>query len=44
MLPFLCDDEYGQSVQTKQKDKIKVIVEQQKEVGSTCGASCTYMG
>ncbi len=40
MLLFISDDEYDQSVQTKQKDRIKVIVEQQNEGAATYGDYC----
>ena len=43
MLLFIPDDALDKLVQIKQKDKIKVIVEQQKEVGSTYGAYCIIM-
>ena len=40
MLLFICDDKYEQCFQTKQKEKTKVIVQYQKERGSTYGAYC----
>ena len=43
MLLFLPDDEPDQPVQTKQKDKIKVIIEQENELVPTYGAYCTYV-
>ena len=40
MFPFVWDDGYEWPVQTKQKDKKKVIVQYQNEGGSTYGAYC----
>ncbi len=40
MFLFVWDDDYEQSVQTKQKDDRKVIVQYQKERGSTYGTYC----
>ena len=40
MFLFIPDDECDQPVQIKRKDKIKVIVEQEKEVAATYGEYC----